>query len=238
MRNPLQEQLLKAGLVKKGKVAQVVRDQNKQRQGKAKPPADAAPGVDVAALQAERAARDRALAAERNAEARAAEMRAQLRQLIEHHRVKHAGELAYRFSDGNAIRTLWIDAALRPQLAAGQLLIARLDENYVLVPRARPTRSANGIQPPSCWTTRRRRRRLKPARMTSTTRGSKCPTIWSGKPRRPCSGPRGRDGELLYGLPSRNKALQRRRHKAGRHRFGDMPLQDGIDGLQGLGIQR
>ena len=136
MRNPLQEQLLKAGLVKKGKVAQVVREQNKQRQGKAKPPTDDAPGVDVAALQAERAARDRALAAERNAEARAAEVRAQLRQLIEHHRVKHAGELAYRFSDGSAIRTLWIDAALRPQLAAGQLLIARLDENYVLVPRA------------------------------------------------------------------------------------------------------
>ncbi len=35
MRNPLQEQLLKAGLVKKDKVAKVVREQAKQRQGKA-----------------------------------------------------------------------------------------------------------------------------------------------------------------------------------------------------------
>ncbi len=136
MRNPLQEQLLKAGLVKKGKVAQVVREQNKQRQGKTRPSPEEAAGVDVAALQAERAARDRALAAERNAEARAAEVRAQLRQLIEHHRIKHAGETAYRFNDGNAIKTLWIDAALRPQLAAGQLLIVRLDEAYALVPRA------------------------------------------------------------------------------------------------------
>ena len=35
MRNPLQDQLLKAGLVKKGKVDQVAREQSKQRQGKA-----------------------------------------------------------------------------------------------------------------------------------------------------------------------------------------------------------
>ncbi|MHC1480723.1 DUF2058 domain-containing protein [Frateuria aurantia] len=136
MRNPLQEQLLKAGLVKKGKVAQVVREQNKQRQGKASPSAETEATVDVAALQAERAARDRALAAERNAEARAAEVRAQLRQLIEHHRVRHAGETAYRFNDGLAIKTLWIDAALRSPLAAGQLLIVRLDDDYALVPRA------------------------------------------------------------------------------------------------------
>ena len=47
MRNPLQEQLLKAGLVKKSKVAEVAREQAKQRHGK--PPAPSA----------EQAARDR-----------------------------------------------------------------------------------------------------------------------------------------------------------------------------------
>jgi len=41
MRNPLQEQLLKAGLVKKSKVAEVAREQAKQRHGKA-PPAPSA----------------------------------------------------------------------------------------------------------------------------------------------------------------------------------------------------
>jgi hypothetical protein len=35
--NPLQEQLLKAGLVKKGKVAEAVREQVKARHGKAPP---------------------------------------------------------------------------------------------------------------------------------------------------------------------------------------------------------
>ena len=41
MRNPLQEQLLKACLVKKSKVAEVAREQAKQRHGKA-PPAPSA----------------------------------------------------------------------------------------------------------------------------------------------------------------------------------------------------
>src|SRR5688572_13213417 len=69
MRNPLQEQLLKAGLVKKSKVAEVVREQTKQRHGKG------APGPNAEQAEAERARqekveRDRALAAERNAQAR------------------------------------------------------------------------------------------------------------------------------------------------------------------------
>ena len=41
MRNPLQEQLLKAGLAKKSKLDQVAREQEKQRRGKAAPAASA-----------------------------------------------------------------------------------------------------------------------------------------------------------------------------------------------------
>ena len=54
MRNPLQDQLLKAGLAKKGKLAQVVRDQTKQRHAKGAQATDA-DKVDTARLQAERA---------------------------------------------------------------------------------------------------------------------------------------------------------------------------------------
>ena len=72
MRNPLQEQLLKAGLAKKSKLDQIAREQAKQRNAKAAP----APNTDHA--DAERARldkveRDRALSAERNAQARAQE---------------------------------------------------------------------------------------------------------------------------------------------------------------------
>lgn len=134
MRNPLQEQLLKAGLINKSKAAQVVREQAKKRKGKA-PVAPTAEQVDAQRLQAEKAERDRAIAAERNAQARAAEARAQIRQIVEAHKVKREGEIAYRFTDGEAIKDILVSTALRAQLAAGTLVIVRHDQSYELLPR-------------------------------------------------------------------------------------------------------
>ncbi|MFC4726954.1 DUF2058 domain-containing protein [Coralloluteibacterium thermophilus] len=136
MRNPLQDQLLKAGLVKKSKVAQVVREQAKQRSGKALPAADAPERVDAQRLQAEHAERDRALAAERNAQARAAELRAQVRQIVETQRIAPAGDAPYSFEDGGAIRRIHVDLAQRAALAKGALAIVRHDDGYALLPRA------------------------------------------------------------------------------------------------------
>jgi uncharacterized protein YaiL (DUF2058 family) len=135
MRNPLQEQLLKAGLVNKSKVNQVAREQSKQRQGKA-PAAPSAEQVQAQRLQAERAERDRAIAAERNAQARAAEQRAQARQMVEAHKVERGGDITYRFTDGDHIASVLVDPRLRSQLASGALAIARHGEGYELVPRA------------------------------------------------------------------------------------------------------
>lgn len=134
MRNPLQEQLLKAGLVKKNKVAQVVREQARQRKGKAPAP-PSAEQLEVQRLQAERAERDRALAAERNALARAGEARAQVRQIVESHKVKREGEIAYRFPDGDRIRDVLVNESLRAQLASGALVIVRHDDGHELLPR-------------------------------------------------------------------------------------------------------
>jgi len=136
MRNPLQDQLLKAGLVKKAKVDQVAREQNKQKHGKQGATTPREDGVDVERLQAERAERDRALAAERNAQARAAELRAQVRQIVDTHKIKRSGEIDYRFTDGKAIKSLLVNETLRSQLANGTLVIVRLDQGYELVPRA------------------------------------------------------------------------------------------------------
>ncbi|MGB3269295.1 MAG: DUF2058 domain-containing protein [Rhodanobacter sp.] len=135
MRNPLQEQLLKAGLVNKAKAAQVVREQAKKHKGKA-PAAPSAEQVAAQRLQAEKAERDRAIAAERNAQARAHEAQAQIRQIIEAHKVKREGEIAYRFTDGSVIRSVLVNEALRAQLAAGTLVIVRHGEGHELLPRA------------------------------------------------------------------------------------------------------
>jgi uncharacterized protein len=135
MRNPLQEQLLKAGLVKKSKVAEVVREQNRQRHQKA--PATASEAQrEAQRVQAERVERDRALAAEQKARARDAEQRAQIRQIIDSQRVLATGDIDYRFEDGGRIRSVLVDATLRAQLAKGTLVIARHGEGYALLPRA------------------------------------------------------------------------------------------------------
>ena len=134
MRNPLQEQLLKAGLVNKAKAAQVVREQAKKHKGKG-PAAPSAEQVEVERLQAEKAERDRALAAERNAQLRQNEAHAQVRQIVEAHKVKRDGEIAYRFTDGGTIRDVLVNEALRAQLASGTLVIVRHDQGYELLPR-------------------------------------------------------------------------------------------------------
>lgn len=135
MRNPLQDQLLKAGLVKKAQVAQVAREQAKQRHGKA-PATPSEHQLDVERLRAERVERDRALAAERNAHARANELRAQVRQIVDTQRLHTKGEIDYRFVDGNAIRSVQVDVAVRAQLASGAVVIVRHDDGYALIPRA------------------------------------------------------------------------------------------------------
>lgn len=134
MANPLHEQLLKAGLVKKSKVAAAAREQNQQR--KAKAPAAPTDTVDARQLQVDRAERDRALAAEQKAQQQQHEQRAQIRQIIETKRVPHGGDIAYRFVDAGAMQTIYVDAALRAQLAKGALVIVPFGGGYALLPRA------------------------------------------------------------------------------------------------------
>jgi len=135
MRNPLQEQLLKAGLVKKSKVAEVVREQTKQRHGKGTPGPNAEQAEAERARQ-EKVERDRALAAERNAQARQLEQRAQVRQIVEQQQIKREGEIAYSFTDDGKIKNLLVNESIRTQLATGALVIVRHDQGYALIPRA------------------------------------------------------------------------------------------------------
>jgi len=134
MRNPLQEQLLKAGLAKKSKLAEVAREQAKQRHGKSGPKASAEQ-VEAERVRLEKAERDRALSAERNAQARLQEQRAQARQIVEQNRLKPEGEIAYGFTDAGVIRNVLVNETVRAQLAVGNLVIVRHGQGYALIPR-------------------------------------------------------------------------------------------------------
>lgn len=133
--NPLQAQLLKAGLVKQSKVAEVAREQHKARHARA-----AAEPSEIAReaerVRAEKAERDRALAQQHKDRLRTAELRAQARQIVRDKHVPAAGESEYRFTADGAIRTILVGDEQRRSLASGALVIARLGERDVLVPRA------------------------------------------------------------------------------------------------------
>jgi uncharacterized protein len=132
--NPLQEQLLKAGLVKKSKLAEVAREQNKARHGKG-PAAPSEIQRDAERARAEKAERDRALEAERKAQARTAELRAQARQIVADRKVPRTGEVEYRFTADGAIRTVLVNDDLKKKLSTGVLVIVRVDDRYELLPR-------------------------------------------------------------------------------------------------------
>ena len=139
--NALQAQLLKAGLVKKSQVSQVANQQAKARVDKHDPKAAAiAAEAELARIEAEKARlekveRDRQIAAERNAERRANELRAQARQIIADKKVLAKGEAEYRFNDGEVIRTLLMTEAVRKQVIDAALVIVRDGEGYCLLPR-------------------------------------------------------------------------------------------------------
>ena len=132
--NPLQQQLLNAGLVKKSKAAEVAREQNKARHAKG-PSKPSEIQLEAERARAENAERDRALAAEHRAKVRITELAAQARQIIEDKKVPRSGEVEYRFTAGGAVRTLLVNESLRKMLSSGALVIARLGDRYELLPR-------------------------------------------------------------------------------------------------------
>lgn len=132
----LQDQLLKAGVVDKKKAKQVKHEKHKAiKQGKG----TAASADDVkerARLAlAEKAARDREINLQRQREAEVRAIAAQVRQLIEMNRVpRERGDVPYQFTDGKKIKKLHVSDKHHRQLTVGTLAIARLDDDFVLIP--------------------------------------------------------------------------------------------------------
>lgn len=145
MAGSLRDQFLNAGLVntKQAKKAQhEARKANKgkgatggQGQGKGSSPAP-----QVAAQDRERQAkadRDRALNAELAQLRRTREIEAQVRQLIERHRIAYEeGDARFSFTDAeqSVVRTLALTEVVRGQVIAGEIAIVGVGSEAALVP--------------------------------------------------------------------------------------------------------
>ena len=134
MGNSFQEQLLKAGLVNK---KQLKKAKHESRVSKKQPAASGTDQLASQVRQEQEAKKQRARELNRQllAEKAERERQAQVKQLIEQHRLPkdERGE-AYNFVDGTKIKRIRVAAAVVDQLSRGQAAIVRLGNGYEVVP--------------------------------------------------------------------------------------------------------
>lgn len=136
MANSLQDQLMKAGLADKKKAnrarQQKREDANRAKRGEVELES---PAQRAERLRAEQVERDRQLEAERKARQQEKEIAAQIRQLIEHHKLKRdGGEMAYQFACGKKIDKVYVTPLQHQQLSRGVIALVAQGERYELVP--------------------------------------------------------------------------------------------------------
>lgn len=142
MANSLQEQLLKAGLVSEQRLKEAKAGKRKQRRTGAPAETDAARRA-AAQAAAEKQRRDRDLNRERAEAARRKAEVVALWQLVRDSRLPREGaDIAYNFSDGSALKRLYVTAEQQRGVVAGSLAIVRHDGFYALVPAAVAERCA------------------------------------------------------------------------------------------------
>lgn len=139
MSDSLRDQLLKAGLVDEKKLRQS-RQEKKNHGRKQKGGKGAAPSAHggSAAEQARRRQAERSRELNRSQQEAAARkaVAAQIRQIIETHRVaREDGDLAYHFQHANKVRRIHVNRDQQERLTRGQLGIVTLSGGYELLPR-------------------------------------------------------------------------------------------------------
>ncbi|MDP1930367.1 MAG: DUF2058 domain-containing protein [Gammaproteobacteria bacterium] len=135
----LQEQLLKAGLVKEKQLKKSNSEKRKQTRAQQHSKVGVVDETREAALKtlAEKADRDRQLAREQNKAAEARAIAAQIRQIITMNRQpKNNGDVVYNFVDDRKIKSLHVDNLTLEHLSLGLLAIVKLDDKYEIVPQA------------------------------------------------------------------------------------------------------
>ena len=140
MSKSLSDQLLGLGLVDEKKAKQTAHEKRVKKTKKKKSKAPAGPSTEVltaeahAAQLAEKAAKDKALEAERKAVREKAERLAQARDIIKNQGVLAKGDdKKYRFTHGKKIKEFWVASADFERLAKGLVGAVQLDKRWYLI---------------------------------------------------------------------------------------------------------
>ena len=135
VKNALQAQLLKAGLVDNKKAKKLSKQAiHEQRTGQSN---EAELKAKIAQDQQEKLARDQALDLEKKRLLQGKELKAAIVQMINQHKIKDTdGEVAYQFIDDNKVKKIYLNQQIYNALVAGSLIIAKEAESYAVLPKA------------------------------------------------------------------------------------------------------
>lgn len=132
----LQEQLLKAGLADKKKATQIKHE--KRKKAKQQPKGHKAKDElkeQIAADKQKKIEQDRALNEQRQAELKAKEQRATIKQMLEHHGVTDfKGEIDYNYIYQGVTKTFKVNPKIKQSLVQGTLAICAIDNLVKLIP--------------------------------------------------------------------------------------------------------
>lgn len=129
----LREQLLAAGLGTKKQAKQAEREQHQHAKNKAARQAEQE--RKAAEARAAKAARDAELNRKRQENLERKERWAQIKQLIEQHRLpKPESDEYFNFIDREKVRRFPVDGPLREKIIRGEVIIVRCEGRYDIVP--------------------------------------------------------------------------------------------------------
>lgn len=129
----LRDQLLAAGLGTK-KQAKEANQAKRPPSRHQQPPPVSAEKLAANKAQAAKAARDQELNRRQQEKAAAKARRAEVKQLIEQHRLPPVeSEEYYNFTDGNRLARLAVTPAIREQLIKGAVVVVRYEGHYAFV---------------------------------------------------------------------------------------------------------
>ncbi|ANF81799.1 hypothetical protein A3K93_06085 [Acinetobacter sp. NCu2D-2] len=134
VKNALQAQLLKAGLVDNKKAKKLSKQAvHEKRTGES---SEAEIKANIEKAKQEKLAKDQAIEQEKKAALHEKELKAAIMQMINQHKIRDIdGEIAYQFID-EKIKKIYLNQQIYNALVAGSLVIAREGEAYAVLPKA------------------------------------------------------------------------------------------------------
>lgn len=134
VKNALQAQLLKAGLVDNKKAKKLSKQAvHEKRTGESN---EAELKASIEQAKQEKQVKDQAIEQQKKAALQEKELKAAIVQMIEQHKIRDTdGEVSYQFID-EKIKKVYINQQIYNALVAGTLVIAKDNESYAFLPKA------------------------------------------------------------------------------------------------------